>query len=250
MKRILALLAAFVAMAGCRIEEAEYFDPTGDGFRLFRVVNLHLSDVADDAARVMLFNLYYSASEEEREAIHDCYFYTWRIVEKGDEWHIIDGSRELIIYTDGQSLSAKKGAAWRYKEAHRYYPDEQLPTITCCTDEAVLPVYELLWPDGGGRFWFTASGCSQPQDDGTVHYWCTLELLGAGTCCFYESRTVDYEITEPLRYDSDRPQGFSAGTLTLRAEIDDDELEAEAVYAPSDCSVWIRSGKYEEKYWY
>ena len=254
MKRILTLLAAFVALTGCRIEEAEYFDPADNGSYFFQFVNSTLSVEAACAARVMLFDRYYSASEEERETLHDRYFYSSRIVRSGDEWHIIDSYRELVIYTDGQSLSAKKGAAWRYKETQRYYQDGQLPTITCCTDDAASPVYELLLPDGGGQLFFMVAYTSQPQENGSGLYLCELQIKGRGQYNYnkecYGFEKVDYEIVEPLKFASNRPRGFSAGTLTLTTETENDELNIQAEYAGSDYSVWISCGKYKKMFWY
>ena len=252
MKRILSLLAVFVAMAGCRIEEAEYFDPTDHGFRMFLYTNRYLSNEAAVAARVMLFSAYYSAPEEEREMLHDRYFYSSRIVNSGDEWRIIDSGRELVIRTDGQPLSAKKGAAWQYKETQRYYPDERLPTITCCTDGAASPVYELLLPDDGGQLFFMAAYYSQPQNDGTALYWCELQFDGRGECSVsndYEFEKVAYEIVEPLVYESNREQGFVHGTLQLTARTDAGPLEARVEYE-SDRDVWISCGNYKKRYGY
>ena len=106
MRRILILLAAAVALTGCKIEEAEYFDPTADGYRMLQSANRHLTEAAAAASRAMLFNLYYSASDEERKTLYDRYFYTSRIVDSGNgEWRIIDRDGELVILTGGQPLA-------------------------------------------------------------------------------------------------------------------------------------------------
>lgn len=248
MKRILSLLAVFVAMAGCRIEEAEYFDPTDHGFRMFLYTNRYLSNEAAVAARVMLFSAYYSAPEEERETLHDRYFYSSRIVSSGDEWRIIDSGRELVIRTDGQSLSTA-GATWKYAYSFRNYSGDDLPTIVC---RASQTGYDLHLPDGGGELSFAAAYYSQPQNDGTALYWCELRFDGRGECSVsndYEFEKVAYEIVEPLVYESNREQGFVHGTLQLTARTDAGPLEARVEYE-SDRDVWISCGNYKKRYGY
>ncbi len=114
MRRILILLAAAVVLTGCKIQEAEYFDPTADGYRMLQSANRHLTEAAAAASRAILFNLYYSASDEERKTLHDRYFYTSRIVDSGNgEWRIIDRAGDLAIPTGGQPFDPD-GAVWRY----------------------------------------------------------------------------------------------------------------------------------------
>lgn len=248
MKRILSLLAVFVAMAGCRIEEAEYFDPTDHGFRMFLYTNRYLSNEAAVAARVMLFSAYYSAPEEEREMLHDRYFYSSRIVNSGDEWRIIDSDSELVIRTDGQPLSTA-GATWKYAYSFRNYSGDDLPTIVC---RASQTGYDLHLPDGGGELSFAAAYYSQPQNDGTALYWCELRFDGRGECSVsndYEFEKVAYEIVEPLVYESNREQGFVHGTLQLTARADAGPLEARVEYE-SDRDVWISCGNYKKRYGY
>lgn len=250
MKRILTLLAVFVATAGCTIEEAEYFEPTDHGFRMFLHTNRYLSNEASVAARVMLFSAYYSAPEEERETLHDRYFYSSRIVSSGDEWRIIDSGRELVIRTDGQPLSTA-GATWKYAYSFRNYSGDGLPTIVCRTSQTG---YDLHLPDGGGELSFTAAYYSQPQNDGTAHYWCELQFDGRGECsvsnayaCEFEK--VAYEIVEPLVYESNHEQRFERGIMQLTARTADGPLEARAEYE-SDRDVWISCGSHEKRYGY
>lgn len=248
MKRILTLLTAFVALTACRIEEAEYYDPTDSGLFMFRVANQHLSGEAAVAARVMLFDLYYSAPEEEREAIHDRYFYSSRIVGKGNEWRIIDSSRELVIYTDGQPLSTV-GAAWRYIDSFQQYAGGDLPAIVCRADDSGIS-YDLHLPNGGGELSFATVYYSQPQVGGTTRYWCELALSGSGACStIKEFETVAYEIVEPLRYVSDEPWRFDEGELRLTAETGEGVLEVRAEWVDDHC-VRIRRGIYENTYFY
>lgn len=248
MKRILTLLAAFVALAGCRIEEAEYYDPAETGLLMFRAANQRLSGEAAVAARVMLFDLYYSASEEEREAIHDRYFYSSRIVEKGDEWRIIDSSRELVIYTDGQPLHTA-GAVWRYVDSFQQYAGGDLPAIACRADGSGT-TYDLRLPGGGRELSFATAYYSRPQDSGTIRYWCELTLSGSGACSVIkEFEAVAYEIVEPLRYVSDEPWGFDEGKLKLTVETDGGPLEVQAEYIGGYC-VRIRRGTCENTYRY
>lgn len=251
MKRIAILLAAFAMLAGCRIEEAEYYDPAADGFLMFQVANHRLSDEAAVAARVMLFDLYYSAPEEERETIHDRYFYSSRIVGKGNEWRIVDSSRELAIYTDGRPLSTE-GAVWKYTCSFRNYAGDDLPTIACRADDSEIS-YDLRLPDGGGELSFTTAYYSQPQTGGTTLYWCELLFDGSGACPaakeYYGFGNVAYEIVEPIRYVSDEPRGFDEGELKLTAETDEGPLEFRAGYIGDYC-VRIRRGACENTYRY
>lgn len=252
MRRPILLLAAALALTGCRIEEAEYFDPTQSGFRMFQYTNSYLSDQADIAACVMLFNLYYSAPEEERETLHDRYFYTSRIVSSGDEWRIIDSNHELIVYTDGQPLSTE-GATWEYAYSFQNHTGDDLPTIVCRADEAGLS-YDLRLPDGGGELSFTATYCSQPQEPGTICYWCELLIGGRGEYDILENynhrfEKIAYRIAEPLKYASNRAQRFGKGSLQLTTQTDDGLLEAQAEYLGDD-RVRIRYGEYAETYWY
>ena len=253
MKRILTLLAAFVALTGCRIEEAEYFDPADNGSYFFQFVNSTLSVDAAYAARVMLFNLYYSAPEEEREMLHDRYFYSSRIVRSGDEWHIIDNYRELVIYTDGQPLSTD-GATWRYAYSSQSCPEDEMPTIVCSRkEESETPVYSFR-PNNNEQLSFTVFYTSQPQENGSGLYLCELQIEGQGQYNYnkecYGFEKVAYEIVEPLKFASNRPRGFSTGTLTLTTETENDELNIQAEYAGSDYSVWISCGKYKKMFWY
>lgn len=248
MKRISLLLAAFVAMAACTIEEAEYFEPTDHGFRMFLYANRYLSNEAAVAARVMLFSAYYSAPEEEREMLHDRYFYSSRIVSSGNEWRIIDSGRELVIRTDGQPLSTA-GATWKYAYSFRNYSGDDLPSITCRSSQTA---YDLHLPDGGGELSFTAAYYSQPQNDGTALYWCELQFDGRGECSIsndYDFEKVAYEIVEPLVYESNHEQGFGRGTMRLTAQVAGDPLEARAEYE-SDRDVWISCGSYKKRYGY
>ncbi|MDE7078102.1 MAG: hypothetical protein K2O55_05970, partial [Alistipes sp.] len=150
MKRILIWLAAAAALTGCRIEEAEYFDPTQEGLYMFREANRSLGETAAVATRVLLFDLYYSASEEEREVVHNRYFYSSRIVISDDGCHIIDGTSDLIIYTGGQPLSTE-GAVWRYAYSSQSYLESEMPTISCRKNETGPDTYDFRFPDSDGQ---------------------------------------------------------------------------------------------------
>lgn len=251
MKRALTILAAFVALAGCTIEEAEYFDPTQNGFRMFRTMNYWFSNETATAAQIMLFDLYYSAPEEERETIHDRYFYSSRIVGSGNEWCIIDNFRKLVIYTDGQPLSTD-GATWKYVCSFQNYSDNDMPTIVCRTGDSG-PVYDFRLPNGGGELSFTADYCSQPQSNGTTLYWCELQITGSGECPadrdYDEFGKIAYEIAEPLKYRSNRPYQFDSGRLKLSTQTDEGPLEAQAEYLGEDY-VSVASGAYSNHYRY
>ena len=249
MKRISTLLAALVALTGCTIEKAEYFDPTAVGFRMFSYANSHLGTQTDIAARVMLFDLYYSAPEEERETIHDRYFYSSRIVGSGNEWRIIDSSHELTIYTDGRPLSTD-GATWKYAHSFLHAGDD-LPTIACHADDTST-AYDLHLPNGGGELSFTTTYRSRPQDDGTPRYWCELRIEGRGECTlpkdyYYEFEKIAYEIVEPLKYTSYGSR-IDEGGLLLTTETDEGHLETRVECL--DTGVRIHFGAHEKLYYY
>ena len=253
MKRILTLVAAFVALTACEIEQAEYFDPTAEGFRMFSCANYHLWGQATIATHVLFFDRYYSAPEEERETIHDRYFYSSRIVGSDNEWRIIDNRCELTIYTDGRSLSTD-GATWRYACSCRNYAGDDLPTITCRTNDAHTS-YNLRLPNGGGELSFTATYYSQPHNDGTTRYGCELQIEGHGECApcqdyyyDYGFEKIAYEIVEPLKYTSNSSERFDAGQLRLTTETAEGPLETHAEYL--DDSIRIRFGIHEGLYCY
>lgn len=251
MKRILTLLAAFVAPTACEIEEAEYFDPTAEGFYMFSYTNHYLWGQATVATHVLFFDRYYSAPEEERETIHNRYFYSSRIVGTGNEWRIIDDRRELTIYTDGRSLSTD-GTTWRYVCSCRNHTDDDLPAITCRTNDSHTS-YDLRLPDSGGELSFTATHYSRPQNDGTTYYGCELQIEGRGEYTplqdyDYGFEKIAYEIVEPLEYTSDSDGRFDAGQLRLTTETAEGPLETRAEYL--DDGIRIRFGIHEGSYYY
>lgn len=248
MKRIAILLTLLAALGGCKIEEAEYFDPTSNAMRIFERVDSHLSAAADEAARVMLFNLYYSAPEQEREAIHDRYFYSSRIVGSGDTWRIIDSGGELIVHTDGQPLSTP-GAAWRYLRTPSALTEK---TIACREEESRELRYDLVLPDGGGELSFTAADRSQPQPGGTTDFWCELLIEGRGTILaereYDAPERADYEIARPLKYRSSNTRGFDSGRLDIETREEGAPLEIEVEYLP-DHRIYVLCGPYGGNYY-
>ncbi|MDE5690640.1 MAG: hypothetical protein K2I13_00230 [Alistipes sp.] len=252
MKRILIWLAAAAALTGCRIEEAEYFDPTQEGLYMFREANRSLGETAAVATRVLLFDLYYSASEEEREVVHNRYFYSSRIVISDDGCHIIDGSSDLIIYTGGQPLSTE-GTDRRYAYSSQSYLESEMPTISCRKNETGPDTYDFRFPDSDGQWSVTPFYCNQPQPDGPTRYWCELRIKGTGRSseqgCFLDFGTVAYEILEPLKYNSEKRSQFQGGKLKLTATIDHEETEATAKYIDDD-HVVISYGSHAKTHWY
>ncbi len=252
MKRALIWLAAAAALTGCKIHEAENFDPTREGFYIFREANRCLGETAADATRVLLFDLYYSASEEEREVVHNRYFYSSRIVISDDACHIIDGTSDLIIYTGGQPLSAE-GAVWRYAYSSQSCLESEMPTINCRKHETGPDTYDLRLPDGNQQWSVTPFYCNQPQPDGPTRYWCELRINGTGNLSegVYspDFGTVAYETLEPLKYNSEKRLQFQRGKLKLTATIDHEEVEVDARYVDDD-QVVILYGSHGKTYWY
>ena len=233
MRRFIVILAAAVALTGCKIEEAESFDPSYNGRRMFQPVNEELRDAVDDAARVFLFDLYYSASEDERETIHNRHFYTSRIYNTGDEWHIVDTNREIIISTGGKSLS-EAGTTWRYRYSSTHYSDDgKMPSLTSRAKEDASVYYDFKLPYDSGMLTLEPHYMSQVELDGTVRYWLETDVDGAGKCSnqdsYYGIGNIDYEITNTLRHTSQ--QGwFKEGVLTMTADVRGEKREAVAEY--------------------
>lgn len=252
MKRALTWLAAALALTGCRIEEAEYFEPTQGSFYVFVRANDHLSAAADDAARILLFDLYYSAPEEMREEIHDRWFYASRIFNTDDEWHVVNTDYELVIRTGGQPLSAE-GAVWQYAYVGRTYSENGVPTIACRKNELLETYYDFELQNGEGRLSFTAVYYDQTPDDSTVRQRYRLQIAGSGRCPAYgncrELGEVAYETIGALTYDSDDPQYFGEGRLKLSAQTDDGPIESEAEYLAGR-QVSISDGTHTKTYWY
>lgn len=251
MKRTLLLLATLAALTGCKIEDAEYFDPTSNGYRMFLTANACLADAAADAARLIQFNEYYSAPEEERKPLHNRWFYTSHIVDSGDnEWRIINCNGELVIRTDGRPLG-EEGTVWRYAYAGRDYAENVWPTIACRKNDLGTS-YDLELP-GLARLSLTATLYGQPQENGTTRYRCELRIEGNGSCPEhrdgYGTGKIGCEIVEPLKYLSDRPRSFDDGKLNLTTQTNNKTYEAEAEYG-APYFVSISYGQYKNDYWY
>lgn len=231
------ILAAAVALTGCKIEDAEWHDPTYRGYFMFQYANYDILSAMSHATRVLFFDLYYSAPEEERETIHNRYFYKSRIYNTDDEWHIVNADYELIIYTGGKSLY-EIGTTWRYCYANAQYSDENdMPSLTSRAKEDVAydaVCYDYKLPYDRGLLKIDPLYKGQGQSDGTVRYWIEAKVEGAGK---YTEKTVgpdllgtiEYEIVKPLSYNSWR-LNFSEGEMKLSSLFSDGEREAEAKY--------------------
>lgn len=234
MRRLIMILAAAVALTGCKIEEAESYEPTRRGYFMFRDAEEELVGVMDDVIRVFFFDLYYSATEEEKENIHNRYFYTSRIYSKGDEWHIVDINREMIICTGGKSLH-EEGTTWRYRYADTHYSNESdMPSLTSrAKDGTEEMLYDFALPYGRGLLEFVPRHMSQNLSDGTVRYWVETTVSGIGEfVCehrYYREDTLNCEITEPLSYNSWH-RSFRDGIMKLTAYVGEEKREAEAKY--------------------
>lgn len=242
------LLAATLLFAGCQVEEAEYFDPTANAYRMFYPTHMQLACEAETSSKIVCFDRWRSAPEEERETLHDRYFYDSRIVGSDEEgWRIIDTEGELTIRTHGEALSTE-GALWHYTRRDAQLPEERMAALVCRLNDDG-PSYELTLPGGIGTLCFTATLHSRREEDRLLHG-CMLTLAGSGRIATgidpqgHEER-IDYEITVPLAYDSTDPWHFSRGGLKLAGQ----NTEATAEYHP-DGYVSIVRGPYDHIYWY
>lgn len=247
MRGFITLTAAVLLLAGCQVEEAEYFDPTQTAYRMFYLTHIQLASEAATSSDVVLFDRWRSAPEEERETLHDRYFYDSRIAGSDEEgWRIIDTEGELTIRTHGQPLSTE-GAVWHYTRRDPHLPEDRMAALVCRLNDDE-PSYELTLP-GGDRLAFTATLRSRQEEDRLL-YGCALTLTGSGRIATGidpqdPEERIDYEITDPLAYDSTDPWHFSQGGLKLAGQ----NTEATAEYHP-DGYVSIVRGPYDHIYWY
>lgn len=218
MRRLL-LSAAVIAALLCGCErESGYgsFDPTLPGYYMFQQVDESLCSELSDVMPVFAFSLYYAAqTDEEREKIHDAFFYSSRIARNGDQWRIIDADSELVIDTGGKGLS-ENGARWTYRYADRSdYYGQTLPAITSDAGSLTLCLPQtperMFWTTGD--FPIEAAYVYRPVSSGASVHSITLTLAGSGVT-HADEIDVDFEITDPLKYNS-FVSYFDKGALKL-----------------------------------
>lgn len=138
MKRIVCIFAApaiVLLLAGCRISRGEEFEPTAMGYDLSRYTSDVLDDICKSTDMLLHFSEWLGAEEDEREALHDLWFYSSRIVERDEgEWHIINSGSELTVITGGATLN-DEGASWQFRFGDGTYIDNDFPVLTRLADD-------------------------------------------------------------------------------------------------------------------
>lgn len=169
----------------------------------------------DDLWPIFAFAQYYAAeNDQEREQIHDRYFYTQRITHTDNQWRIIDHGSELVIETGGKSLF-EDNTQWSYQYNNRNDYPGALATITFIGPKPGH--YKLHLPQSPKRessVWgdltLTASWINHPAQNTT-----SIQLLTSGQgICRTGDLKISFDINEPLQYDTLTPI-FEKGKLTL-----------------------------------
>ena len=228
MKRFLLSTALLWSATGYVVSDpGETFQPTRPGYYLFRQSYEPLCDIADDLRDVFAFARYYVAStEEEREKLHDAFFYSKRITRNGNTWRIIDSWMEVEIATGGLPLQAEE-AHWTINYNSNY--DKQKRTLTIGRDTSAADRYTLLLSENfgtlTGRFSVETTFATQVPESGIRTFTVKLSIAGEGHATAHDVG-IDFTIRTPLRYDSSAAHAFTAGAMRL---ITDGKDTAEAV---------------------
>ena len=263
MKRLLlstALLAAGL-LCGCE-KEGGYgrFEPTLPGYYMFQQEDTALCGELSELVPVFAFSIYYAAdTDEEREKIHDAFFYSSRISQKGDEWRIIDTDSELVIDTGGTSLS-ENGAKWTYRYADRSdCYGEEFPAITS-EDGGMLT---LCLPETPEREFYTAGLFPVKAayeyrriPSGAYVHSIRITLSGNGTT-YTDDIDIHFRITSPLEFDSFSSYiGKGSMTLSTVTGLDMDTAKADYMGENGDITIeynryvktWNRRSEYPFRY--
>ena len=147
MRRLIYMLFAAALMTGCRMDKGEEFEPTRLGYDLTRCTSDVLWSMSDEVITLLHFSDYIKADGEERERLHDKWFYTSRIVEREDgAWSIINSNSELKIFTNGKTLD-EADAEWEFYSGNATHTDGDVPTISHTgTDSNGSEQYTLHFP--------------------------------------------------------------------------------------------------------
>ncbi len=234
MKRFLLLIASAWSATGCVVSDSpEKFQPTRPGYYLFRQSYEPLCSVADELRDIFAFARYYTApTDQEREALHDAFFYAKRIARSGDTWRIIDSWKEVEIVTGGLPLQAE-GSDWTINYTDTYY-DKPQRTLTIGRDASAEDRYTLLLSEDfdtlTGCFTVETTFVTQFPEPGIRTYTVEQSIAGEGHAAARDVG-IDLAIRTPLRYASTTSHAFVAGALRLTTGEGD---TAEAVLESHD----------------
>lgn len=248
MKRLLLSTAVLAAvLCGCE-RESGYgrFEPTLPGYYMFQQVDAALCGELSEMAPVFAFLIYYAAeTDEEREKIHDAFFYASRISQKGDQWRIIDTDSELVIDTGGAPLS-ENGAKWTYHYADRSdCYGETLPAITSEGSETLtlcLPETPKREFHTAGLFPVKAAYEYRRIPSGVYVHSIRITLSGSGTT-YTDDIDIYFRITSPLEFDSFASY-IEKGSMTLSTANGLDIDTAKADYMGNNGDVTIEYNRY------
>lgn len=229
MKRLILLsgiLAWGLLSSGCVFEESyEQFEPTRPGYFLAQCTTPALETAMDELWPVLAFAQYYATDDaDERQRLHDEYFYRSRITtDDGAEWRIIDTAQELVIRTEGRSL-LDEGVSWSYYYLGRDYDEGQLPTLTDRDGAFTLTLCEP-----SRRFEGTFTLRAEPfRNPGLELSGIRIDCDGSGTLCA-DDLPIEFSTELPLRYES-IAGGFLQGTLRLTVRRNGQTDTATAAY--------------------
>ena len=261
---IFSVVLPALLLAGCKIDNGESFEPGRLGYNMAvnAMAGLHVSVVELNMLRHL--DEYISAGDEERVQIQDRYFYSQRIVERGNnEWNIIGGySEDMVVLTGGKSLS-EKGTRWEYYYSRYEYETDNLPWVENVTDgeHAKFAVYSR----GDFRYYTSEVvinaiiSCiphEQTSTDGSIvtREYADIESVAGkrmSACLyyyFYDDTEFDFTIESTLRYDLEKYMTHY-GRLAFSIQIDDTHCTPVAEFKDNVVTVWGgKDNAYREDY--
>lgn len=132
---LIYILLVATSLTGCKIDDGEVYEPTRMGRQLFYITADTMGEESELLTTLLQFNEYLAApTEQAREEVHNRYFYTSRIFETKDGWHIVNSNKTLVINTGGKLLS-EVGAEWNSLDNDKY-PLSTAKYLTRLADEA------------------------------------------------------------------------------------------------------------------
>ena len=265
MRRFIIICALAAAASSCRIQEGNPFEPTRLGYDLSYKTVEHINRASDIVQTLMHFNEYLAAEDEEREVLHDLYFYNYRIAERADNrWEIIGYDYTTLSVLTGGHLLDDTGDSWQFYR-HSTPVSSDLPTITRMDggqfDKFALRMYGVFSgpavyeysPDLDLAFTFIPSTTASDSRQETYEY---IDVEGSGEIALwythYQAKSFTFETETPLRTRpiNGRISSVIDGALSMRIEMDGTIFTPRAEYDKYG-SVKIFGGKdnaYQKSY--
>lgn len=249
---IIAAMAAALTLQSCKIEHEETFDPTSLGYNLALDTSVSLFNMLEQVNFLRNFNRYLAApTDEERDAVHDQYFYDWRIAERNaGEWHIIRPNIEYTVLTEGKLLG-QSDAKWIFYDNHGKYPEDELPSLcSVAGDNECYDVHNVIYSSTLGRsftsdFRLEYSSYSILENGEPREVECTKIDGGGDINGYYYTtghRNFEVQILKPLLFNPLRSYiPFSEGHMVMTIDINGQVLAPEALFERG--AVTIRGGR-------